>query len=148
MISLSDKLKGKRIAGIDFGLKRVGISVSDELHIVINPLTVLDFTDSKFWEKLLTILLNEKIGGIVVGIPVNISYKESNILPHVRNFIKTLKKKVPFPIFEIDESYTSKVASSIMLEIGKKKSQRRKKGAKDMIASAVILRDFIKENNL
>lgn len=143
-----EELIGKRIAGIDFGLKRVGISICDELHITITPLKVLDYSSPTFWENLIFILDKEKVGGIVVGIPLANSLSERNIMPLVQNFILELKTKVSVPIFEVDESYTSKNATSLMLEIGKKKGQRRTKGYKDLISSAIILRDFINENNL
>lgn len=143
-----NELKGKRIAGLDFGLKRVGISVCDELHIAVTPLKVLDYTSHSFWENLIFLLKVEKVAGIVVGIPFTNSPNERNILPIVRNFIMELKKKIALPIFEIDESFSSKMASSLMIEIGKKKSKRRIKGAKDLVSSAIILRDFIIENNL
>lgn len=143
-----EELKGKRIAGIDFGLKRVGVSVCDELHITIRPLKVIDYTSTSFWEDLIFLLDKEKVGGIVVGIPLTNSSNERNIILQVKNFILMLRNKVSLPIFEVDESYSSKNASSLMLEIGKRKSQRRAKGYKDLISSAIILRDFINENNL
>lgn len=143
-----EELKGKRIAGIDFGLKRVGVSICDELHITITPLKVLDYSSPSFWGNLILLLNKEKVGGIVVGIPLTNSPNERNILSQVKNFILELRHKVSLPIFEVDESYSSRNASSLMLEIGKKKRQRKTKGYKDLISSASILRDFINENNL
>ncbi|MGQ9819692.1 MAG: Holliday junction resolvase RuvX [Candidatus Kapaibacteriales bacterium] len=148
MRTTAEILKGKRIAGIDFGLKRVGISICDELHISITPLKVLDYSDPSFWEKLLILLDSENVKGIVVGVPLTNLSSKRNILPMVQNFILELKQRISLLVFEVDESFSSKNATSIMLEIGKKKSQRRRKGYKDLVASAIILRDFINENNL
>ncbi len=138
-------LKNKRLAAIDFGLKRVGLAVCDPMHITVSTRPVLDYTAEVFWKKLLNFFEKEQIEAIVVGAPYNFNNKNSNILSKVMNFVKELKEKTTLEIILYDESFSSKKASSVMLEIGMKKKQRQKKGNADKIAAAVILREFLNE---
>lgn len=135
-------LKNKRIAAIDFGLVRVGIAVTDELHISITPKITLLYQKIDFWEKLVNLLKAERIGGIVVGIPFE-QNGEYSLKEEIDIFIDRLNRKADIPIFFQDESYTSVKAVDTMLEIGKKKKKRTEKGMKDRIAAAIILKDFL-----
>lgn len=140
-----EHLKNKRIASIDFGLKRVGLAYCDPLHITVSAYQTLDRTAEDFWEKLVAFFLEKEIQAVVVGAPFGSNNKSSNILSNVKEFAKELKKKTSFDPILYDESYSSKKASSIMLEIGMKKKQRQKKGNTDRIAAAIILREFLDE---
>jgi len=135
-------LKNKRIAAIDFGLARVGIAITDELHISITPKITLLYQKIDFWEKLMDLFKKEKIGGIVVGIPFE-QNNEYSLKEEIDTFVNRLNKKTNIPIFFQDESYTSVKAVDTMLEIGKKKKKRTEKGMKDRIAAAIILKDFL-----
>ncbi len=138
-------LKNKRLASIDFGLKRVGLAVCDPMHITVSTRPVLDYTAEDFWKNLQNFFEKEHIEAIIVGAPYNFNNKSSNILSKVLEFVKALKEKTALEIILYDESYSSKKASSVMLEIGMKKKQRQKKGNADRIAAAVILREFLNE---
>ncbi len=141
-------LKGKRIAAIDFGLKRVGLAVCDELHIAVSPRKVLDYESTSFWNELSSFLAEEKVGGIVVGVPIRSDQKQTELLTHLKRFINQLRSKVEIPVYEFDESFSTVRAINFMVEVGKKKKQRQKKENKDLISAAIILRDFIEENHL
>lgn len=141
-------LKGKRIAAIDFGLKRVGLAVCDELHIVVSPRKVLDYTSPNFWNELKIFFEEERIGGVVVGVPVRSDGKETEMLAYLNRFINRLKSELRVPIYEYDESFSTVRAVNLMVEVGKKKQQRQRKENKDLISAAIILRDFIEENHL
>ena len=59
-------IQGKRIAAIDYGTKRIGIAVCDELHISINPLSTIEATKPDYFDKIMNILTNERIS-LVIG---------------------------------------------------------------------------------
>ncbi len=141
-------LKGKRLAGIDFGLKRIGVSVCDELHISITPKKVFDYKSSNFWGDFIKFLKEENISALVVGVPYRYDNKETDVLSELRLFIESLKKIIEIPIFEFDENFTTIRATELMIDLGKKKKDRRRKESKDLIASGLILRDFIEVYNL
>ncbi len=139
-------IKGKRIAGVDYGRKRVGLAVSDELHVTVSPRKALIFDCNDFMEQLIAFLNNENIGAIVVGVPYGAGSKSTEIINECKELIKDLRTKSELPVFEQDESFSSKEAVSTMINIGRKRKYRREKGNIDSIAASIILRDFLNEN--
>ncbi len=141
-------LKGKRIAGIDYGLKRTAIAVCDELHISITPKLVFDTQNANFINDLINYITNEKIAAVVIGIPVREDDNKSEVVEAIQYFKMKLEEKLIVPIFLIDESYSTIEATKIMIKIGKSKKKRKLKGNKDLIAAVIILKSFIDENGL
>jgi putative holliday junction resolvase len=136
-------LTGKRIAGIDFGFKRVGVAVCDELHISANPKAVLEYNSNGFWDELANIFERERVSAAVVGVPYRNDDINKEIIDHIHYFAEKVKHKFNIPVFFQDEAYSSKKAVEIMLEIGKNKKHRINRGNTDLIASAVILNEFL-----
>lgn len=145
---LSDELKGKRLASVDFGFKRLGVAVCDEMHISVSPSKVFNYSSPKFWDEFLDFIQKERISALVIGYPFRNDNKETDVTKEIEYFINQLKTKTEIQIFVFDESYSTIRAEKLMLELGKKKKDRRKKENKDLISAAIILRDFILENNL
>jgi putative Holliday junction resolvase len=138
-------LTGKRIVGIDYGLKRVGLAVCDELHITVSPKMTFLRQQKDFWEAIIKVINYERAGAIVVGVPYGFDESKANISKDVFKFIEDLKKRTDLKIIPYDESFSSYEAMDTMLSIGKKKKKRAAKETKDMIAAAVILRNFLRE---
>ncbi|MCL2039367.1 MAG: Holliday junction resolvase RuvX [Bacteroidetes bacterium] len=136
--------------GIDFGLKNVGVAVSDELHIAISPEPTLIYTSPNFWAILKKIILEKEVATIVLGVPYD-ENEEHEMRKHIELFecrLRLLLNTVdsPISIEHQDESYTSKNAVITMLEIGKKKKNRSKKENIDAISAALILKDWLEVN--
>lgn len=142
-----ENFKNKRLASIDYGLKRTGIAVCDELHITVSPRIVLDPAENDFWVKLNNFTENEKISAFVVGMPVRHDEKKTELIEKIDNFVFDLKEKCGLPVFTYDESFSTKKAVSVLLEIGAKKKRRATKGTNDLIAAAIILKEFLNEND-
>src|SRR5436190_3299718 len=125
-----------RILAIDYGTKRVGLAVTDENKIIARG---LDTVHSKDVIKYLADYLSkEKVECFVVGLPKQMSGKDSQIKPELDKFIVQLKKVFPLvPVERHDERFTSKMASRSLLESGLKKKDRQNKQLVDM-TSAVI----------
>lgn len=147
MQSVKEIIKNKRVLAFDYGLKRTGVAVCDEFHITVTPKYLLESDEPDFFEKISRIITDERAGAIVVGVPNRLDDKMTEVIEKILLFIENLKKITELNIFEFDESYSTIRASKIMLEIGKKKKDRAKKGNKDLVAAAVILRDFLQEND-
>lgn len=141
----NEEIIGKRLIGIDFGLKRVGIAIADQFHITVSPKATLDFQDESFWTKLLLIIRNEQVGACVVGVPIHSNITTSSISAELQAFINRLTEVSNLPIFTYDESFSSAEAKSTMREIGRKKKNRSTKGELDKVAAAIILRDFLNQ---
>ncbi|ROL59322.1 Holliday junction resolvase RuvX [Bacteroidetes/Chlorobi group bacterium MS-B_bin-24] len=141
-------LKGKRIASVDFGFKRLGVAVCDELHITITPSKVFDYSSKDFWSSFLDFLEKERVSALVVGFPFRDDNKETEVTLAIKQFVEHFRSISKIPVFLFDETNSTIKAQKIMIEIGKSKKQRRKKENKDLISAAIILKEFIEENNL
>ncbi|NMC98502.1 MAG: Holliday junction resolvase RuvX [Bacteroidales bacterium] len=131
-----------RVLAIDYGQKRVGIAVSDLLHISANGLTTLSVNEVfPFLEKY---LVQENVESIVVGFPRQMNGKESESMKYIRPFVTKLSLK--FPQIELiyeDERFTSVLAHKTMLEGGLKKKDRQNKALVDKISATIILQSYL-----
>lgn len=131
-----------RVLAIDFGLKRIGLAVTDPLQITTNPLDTVDNSD--IIPYLTNYLQREDVETIVVGYPTKDDGSDTNSTPHIRAFVKTLEKEFPkIPLYLQDEAYSSSQAMQAMVAGGMKKKERRKKENLDKISAAIILRAFL-----
>jgi len=142
---LQKESKGHRIASVDYGKKRLGYAVCDEFHISITPKKVFNPDEENFLNKFIEQLKLDKIRILVVGFPFRQDSKQTEIMNDIQDFINTLKEKTEIIIVPFDESFSSIRASKIMVEIGKKKKNRAKKGSLDLVAAGIILQDFLNE---
>lgn len=140
---IKTNIRGSRILGIDFGLKRVGLAISDELGITTTPLETLDYSKQDFWERLLGIIHRQKAKACIVGVPFYDKQTETDITNALNVFIDLLRSKSGMNVYIFDESYSSRNAVQTMLAIDKPKKKRSQKGEKDKIAAALILRNFL-----
>jgi len=143
--SFSNKFQHRRIVSIDYGMKRIGIAVCDGLHITVTPLSVIDRSKENYLNEITRIITSENAGAIIVGVPIRLDGKETDVILEIREFIKDLKSRIEIDVLEFDESYSTVRATETMLSIGKKKKKRAGKGEKDKIAAAIILREFLEE---
>lgn len=142
--NISDLIKGKRILAVDYGLKRIGTAITDEFHVTISP-KELFINDDNFFDKFVKYINNENIGIIVIGIPMRNDNTETEIIREIKKFSDKINETTKKDVFLYDESFSSKEAVNVMVNIGKKKKKRSKKGEKDLIAAAVILKNFLIE---
>ncbi len=131
-----------RIVAIDYGRKRTGIAVTDNLHIVASALqtlpshTVIDF--------LKNYIKHESIDCFVVGEPRTMNNQASESVVYITPFIKELKNFFPaIPVERIDERFTSKMASQAMLQAGLKKKDRQNKALVDRVSAVIILQSWL-----
>ena len=131
-----------RIMAIDYGLKRVGLAVTDPSQIIATPLDTVPALDVlKYLE---TYLQREPVDLFVVGMPVHLDSSPTDATPHVKGFVKRLKQK--FPEKEIvlaDERFTSRIAKQAMLAGGMKKMDRRDKGTVDRLSATILLQSYM-----
>lgn len=138
--------KGKRIGSIDYGRKRIGFAVSDEMLITVSAKEIFYTDDENFKDKLLNIIKHYDLSALVVGLPIRLDNVDTDLILEIKQFAEELKNELNIPVFFQDESYSSKSATETMIRIGKRKKFRSKKEEIDKIAACIILRDFIEEN--
>lgn len=134
-----------RLLGIDYGLKRTGIAVTDPLRIISTPLETVE--TSTLMTYLQSYLLREPVDAFVVGMPKTVNNEESSIAPVIRSFVGALAAKFPnIPIHLVDERFTTSLARQAQIEGGMKKKDRRNKLNLDKISAAIILQGFLDSN--
>ena len=131
-----------RILAIDFGEKRTGIAVTDELQIIATGLTtvptneLLSFLENYFNE--------ENVELVIVGEPKRMNNENSAVESSILEFIKKFETKFSnIPLRRVDERFTSKMAFQTMIDGGLKRKQRKDKGLIDKISATIILQSYL-----
>lgn len=131
-----------RILSIDFGKKRTGLAVTDPLKIIATGLTTIE--TPKLLSFLKDYVSKENVERIIIGMPSNLDDSPTHATPLVESFIKQLNKTFPaIPVVEVDERFSSKMASQAMIEMGMKKKQRQNKAMVDEIAATILLQEYL-----
>ncbi len=131
-----------RILAIDFGLKRTGIAVTDELQIIASGLTTVATKDLFLFLK--DYLHKEKVALFLVGEPKQMNNTASESEAFIIPFLNRLEKEFPnIPIKRVDERFTSKMAFQTMIDSGLKKKQRKNKALIDEISATLILQSYL-----
>ncbi len=131
-----------RILAIDYGQKRVGLAVTDEMQIISTALTTVHVKD--IWNYLADYLKKENVECIVVGEPKDLMNRPSDSTRFIEPFVKKLSKTYPdMMIKRFDERFTSKIAHDTMLEGGLSKSKRQNKALVDTISATIILQSYM-----
>jgi putative Holliday junction resolvase len=131
-----------RILAIDYGKKRTGIAVTDELQIIASGLTTVNTKD--FFTFISDYLKTEKVERFLVGEPKQMDYSASESEVLIIPFIEKLKTTFPsIPIERIDERFTSKMAFQTMIDSGFSKKKRRDKALLDEISATIILQTYL-----
>ena len=131
-----------RILAIDYGSKRTGIAVTDELQIIASGLTTV--STKSLLEFLKSYVSLETVDLIVVGLPKQMNNKLSKSEPLILKFIKILNNQFPdMPVERVDERFTSKIAFRSMITSGLNKNQRKNKSLVDEISATLILQSYL-----
>jgi len=134
-----------RILSIDYGGKRTGLAVTDPLKIIATGLCTVETAKLKAFLK--DYFSKEQVEKVIIGMPVNWDDSATHATPLVQQFIKDFQKNFPsIPIQEVDERFTSKLASQAMLQMGLKKKQRQNKSMLDEIAATIMLQEYLQHN--
>ena len=131
-----------RILAIDFGKKRTGIAVTDELQIIASGLTTVD--TSTLIPFLKNYIQKENVELLIIGKPKQLDNTDSESELLIEPFIKKLTTEIPsIPYKRIDERFTSKIAFQSMIDSGLKKKQRQNKALVDEISATIILQSYL-----
>lgn len=133
-----------RILAFDFGTKRTGIAVTDNLQIIATALKVVSDTELIPFVK--QYLNSEQVETIVVGEPKHLDGNLSGPIEALNNFVRFLEKSYPnIPIKRIDERFTSSMAMQTLLTSGASKKQRAAKENTDQVAAVIILQSYLEQ---
>lgn len=133
-----------QILAIDYGKKRCGLAVTDDLQIIASGLDTVD--TSVLLEYLKKYFIQNQVDKIVIGLPIdlrgNISEVESDILKFIEEFQNIFPE---IGVERFDERFTSKIASYFISQSGKNKKHRQEKGLIDKVSATLILQQYLEK---
>jgi len=131
-----------RILALDYGQKRTGIAVTDELQIIASGLTTIaSETAITFLKEYFS---KEKVAKVLIGEPRQMDNTPSESAAIINSFVVKFKTEFPdMPVVRVDERFTSKLAFQAMIDGGLKKKQRQDKALIDEIAATIMLQDYL-----
>ncbi len=131
-----------RILAIDFGEKRTGIAVTDELQIIASGLTTVNTKDLLIF--LQDYIRKEEVELFLVGKPKQMNNTDSESEQYILPFLTSLQTNFPnIPVKRVDERFTSKMAFQTMIDSGLNKKQRKNKALVDEISATIILQSYL-----
>lgn len=140
LVSLQKKMP--RILSLDYGIKRTGVAVTDEMQIIASGLTTVASDGLIIFLK--DYFSKEKVEKVIIGEPKQMNGLPSESAPIIEKFIKEFIKEFPeMPLDRVDERFTSKMAFQTMIDSGLKKKQRQNKALVDEIAATIMLQDYM-----
>ena len=133
-----------KIVAIDYGLKRIGIAISDELRVFAFGLTTI--SNSEIIPFLKKTINKEQVDTIVIGKPLQSNNRPSEIEDQILLFIKNLNKIFPKIIIRrYDERFTSLLAKQTINKSGINKKKRKNKSLVDKISATIILQSYLEK---
>lgn len=134
-----------RILALDYGGKRTGIAITDELQLIASGLTTVATPELlDFLKKYIT---SENVELVLVGEPKQKDGTHSDIEVEIQKFLKKFSEIFPtMKILRVDERYSSKMAFQSMIDGGLKKKQRRNKALIDEISATILLQEYLYKN--
>ncbi len=136
--------KPRRVLAIDYGRKRIGLALSDELGLAARPLAILARTNRRDdMRRLRDICRQHSIGLIIVGHPLHITGEAGEMAGEAARFAARLGKafvKMEIGVELADERLTTWEARQT---VAATKSTRRKQERLDDVAAAILLRDYL-----
>ncbi len=139
--------------GIDYGSVRIGISLSDELHLIAFGKVMIP-NNKNALPEIFDIIKKENVNRVVLGYPLNLKGEKTAQTLEVEdfevklcNYLDSKLGENKIEIIRWDERFTSKMAQSSMIESGMKKKKRQDKSNLDIISAALLLQSYLDSRN-
>ena len=131
-----------RILAIDYGIKRTGIAITDDMQMIAFGLTTIASETTIPFLK--DYFLKEKVVEVIVGEPKQMDGSPSQSAAIINAFVEKFVKAFPdMKLGRVDERFTSKMAFQTMIDSGLSKKQRQNKALIDEIAATIMLQDYL-----
>lgn len=130
--------------GIDYGLARIGVAVSDPLRITARGVETINWNGRDMdWaiNRICELALEYQVSEIVMGLPRRTDGKSSPSEEGARALAATLEERLEKPVIFRDERFTTVLASRVLNEVDYKKKNKRK--VIDQVAAEIILQDYL-----
>jgi putative Holliday junction resolvase len=133
---------GKRILALDYGTKRIGVALSDELGWTAQPLETLNRrTLDRDIAYIASLVVAYGVRQVLLGFPLQLDGREGPAIQAMREFQARLEQGVPVPVILWDERLTTKSAEDLL--IAADVSRKKRKGVVDRIAASILLQSYL-----
>ncbi len=133
-----------KIIAIDFGLKRTGLAITDDLNMFAFGLDTVD--SEKLMDTLKLLVFKEKVDTIVLGLPKRLNNEDAHVTQNIYLLQEAIEKQFAMiKVVLIDERFTSKMASQSMHAAGATKRQKKQKGLVDKVSATIILQSYLSQ---
>jgi len=131
-----------RILALDYGTKRIGVALSDELGWTAQPLETFDRrTLDRDIAHIATLVRSHEVARVILGLPLQLDGRQGPAVEAMREFAAKLEAGLPVPLVLWDERMTTKAAEDLL--IAADVSRKKRKGAVDRIAAAILLQSYL-----
>jgi len=135
-------MSGSRILALDYGTKRIGVALSDELGWTAQPLETFERrTLDRDVAHITSLVQTHAVGEVVLGFPLQLDGREGPAIQAMRSFAAHLEQGLPVPLVLWDERLTTKAAEDLL--IAADVSRKKRKGAVDRVAAAILLQSYL-----
>ena len=135
-------MQGKRILALDYGTKRIGVALSDELGWTAQPLETLNRrTLDRDIAHIASLVATHEVGQVLLGFPLQLDGREGPAFQGMREFYARLEEELTVPVILWDERLTTKAAEDLL--IAADVSRKKRKGVVDRIAASILLQSYL-----
>ncbi len=134
-----------RLLALDVGEKRIGVAVSDEMHVLARPVgAIARASFERDVEALGRVLAQYQVETIIAGYPRSLSGEEGPQALRVRHYVERLAAALPVKVIFWDEQFSTVEATERLIAAKRRRrAERGDKGQIDAAAAAVILQDYL-----
>ncbi len=135
----------RRILALDYGLRRIGVAISDFTGTLASPLTTLKRRAGKRppIAAIIELVRDHSVEAVVVGLPLDAAGGENDWTTEIRAFGRQLEERSGLRVFFMDERYSSVEAEARIRSIGLPRKAREDKARIDAGAAAIFLQDWL-----
>jgi len=131
-----------RILGLDYGTKRIGVALCDELGLTGQGLTTIAWKNQNQVLNALGVLVrNHGVEKIVIGYPLRLDGTEGIQCERVNRFVRSLEARLSIPVIKWDETLSSRTAEDVLIQSGMRREKRKK--IIDKMAAGIILQGYV-----
>ena len=131
-----------RILGVDYGERRIGLALSDELCIIARPLGMIETGRVKdVFGEITSVAAANQVGEIVVGLPLNLKGQSTVSTERARAFAADLAARSGLPVVPWDERLSTRQGERMLIQSGMRREKRKRKI--DALAAAIVLQSYL-----
>ena len=131
-----------RLLALDIGERRIGVALSDPMHIIASPHSIIDRKITPdYMDEIQKLISEQEVEALVIGLPLTLRNNVSKQTQKVQLIIKELNTELTLPIYTVDERLSSVSAENALKLKGVKTGHN--KGEIDKTAAAIFLQEFL-----